>query len=77
MVLGENIVNDSVTIFRGLLDSSNSLIADPILLYKGNIDTFEILESNNDASVKLTVVSHFLVQMLVWIMQILKKNDNF
>ncbi len=59
MVLGENVVNDSVTIFRGLLDSSNSLIADPILLYKGNIDTFQISESKNDANVLLTVVSHW------------------
>ena len=40
--LNENIVNDSVEIYRGLLDSNNSIIADPILLYSGNIDTFEI-----------------------------------
>ena len=33
--LNENIVNDSVEIFRGLLNSSNSLIADPLLLYSG------------------------------------------
>ena len=59
IVLGENIVNDSVKIFRGLLDSSNSLIADPILLYQGNIDTFQISESKNNASVSLTVVSHW------------------
>ena len=59
IVLGENIVNDSVKIFRGLLDSSNSLIADPILLYEGNIDTFQISESKNNASVSLTVVSHW------------------
>ena len=59
VVLGENIVNDSVKIFRGLLDSSNSLIADPILLYEGNIDTFQISESKNNASVSLTVVSHW------------------
>ena len=30
--LNENIVNDTVEIYRGLLDSSNSIIADPILL---------------------------------------------
>tara|TARA_R100000353_G_scaffold111758_1_gene80113 strand:- start:303 stop:869 length:567 start_codon:yes stop_codon:yes gene_type:complete len=59
VVLGENIVNDSVKIFRGLLDSSNSLIADPILLYEGNIDTFQISESKNNANVSLTVVSHW------------------
>ena len=58
-VLNENIVNDSVDIFRGVLDSTNSLIADPILLYSGNIDTFQIQESETDSSVTLTVVSHW------------------
>ena len=58
-VLNENIVNDSVEIYRGLLDSNNSLIADPILLYSGNIDTFEISESATQSNVKLIVVSHW------------------
>ena len=30
--LNENVVNDSVDIFRGLLDDNNSLISDPLLL---------------------------------------------
>ncbi len=58
-VLNENIVNDSVDIFRGLLDSNNALIADPILLYSGNIDTFQINESETESIVILTVVSHW------------------
>ena len=58
-VLNENIVNDTVEIYRGLLDSNNSLIADPILLYSGNIDTFEISESATQSNVKLLVVSHW------------------
>ena len=58
-VLNENIVNDSVDIFRGLLDSNNALIADPILLYSGNIDTFQISESETESNVTLTVVSHW------------------
>ena len=57
--LNENIVNDTVEIYRGLLNSSNSLIADPILLYSGNIDTFEISESATQSNVKLVVVSHW------------------
>ena len=57
--LNENIVNDSVDIFRGLLDSSNALIADPVLLYSGNIDTFQIDESETESSVILTIVSHW------------------
>nr|BCV06661.1 MAG: hypothetical protein CM15mV140_110 [Caudoviricetes sp.] len=59
MGLNENIVNDSVDIFRGLLDSSNALIADPVLLYSGNIDTFQIDESVTESTVILTVVSHW------------------
>ena len=58
-VLNENIVNDSVDIFRGLLDSNNALIADPILLYSGNIYTFQISESETESNVTLTVVSHW------------------
>ena len=58
-VLNENIVNDTVELFRGFLDSNNALIADPILLYSGNIDTFQIEESTNSSSVNLAVVSHW------------------
>ena len=57
--LNENIVNDSVEIYRGLLNSSNSIIADPILLYSGNIDTFEISETATQSNVKLIIVSHW------------------
>ena len=57
--LNENIVNDTVEIYRGLLDSSNQLIADPILLYSGNIDTFQVSESQIDSTITLTVVSHW------------------
>tara|TARA_R100000664_G_C2746985_1_gene134597 strand:+ start:717 stop:1283 length:567 start_codon:yes stop_codon:yes gene_type:complete len=57
--LNENVVNDDVDIFRGLLDSSNALIADPLLLYSGNIDTFQIGETEKDSNVTLTIVSHW------------------
>ena len=52
-------MNDSVTIFRGFLDSNNSLISDPFLLYKGQIDTFDIQETENSSMVALGVVSHW------------------
>ena len=57
--LNENIVNDSVDIFRALLDSSNAIIADPVLLYSGNIDTFQIDESETESTIILTIVSHW------------------
>ena len=57
--LNENVVNDSVTIFRGFLDSSNALISDPFLLYQGTIDTFEISERGSDSNIIFKIVSHW------------------
>ena len=59
VVLNENVVNDDVTIFRGILNSSNALIADPILLYKGTIDGFDINEDNTKSLLNLKIVSHW------------------
>jgi hypothetical protein len=59
VVLNENIVNDAVTIYRGLLADDNSIIADPFLLYSGNIETFSVSESETDSVVNLGVVSHW------------------
>ena len=52
-------MNDSVTIHRGILDSSNALIADPILLYKGTIDGFDINETKKESLLNLKIVSHW------------------
>ena len=58
-VLNENVVNDSVTIFRGFLDDSNALIADPMMLYKGKIESFTIQETDKASSINLSIVSHW------------------
>jgi len=58
-VLNENVVNDNVDIFRGFLNDSNGLIADPFLLYKGKIESFEIQEGEKDSTVGLSIVSHW------------------
>ena len=58
-VLSENITNDSVDIYRGFLNSSNSLIADPFLFYKGQIDGFTIGETDTASTVTLDIVSHW------------------
>jgi hypothetical protein len=59
VVLNENVTNDSVTIYRGLLADDNTLIADPILLYKGNIENYSIQESEKESNVSLSIVSHW------------------
>jgi hypothetical protein len=58
-VLNENVVNDAFTMYRGFLNDSNALIADPFLIYKGTIDTFGISESETESNVTLRIVSHW------------------
>ena len=58
-VLNENIITDTVTIFRGFLDDNSALIADPFLLFKGTIDNFAIQETDSASSVSLDIVSHW------------------
>ena len=42
-----------------MLDSSNALIADPFVFYKGNIESFTIGESDTTSFVNLSIVSHW------------------
>ena len=59
LVLNENIVNASLTIYRAFLDTSNAIIADPFLLYKGNIEAYSISEAETTSTLNLNVVSHW------------------
>lgn len=58
-VLNENVVNDSVDIYRGFLDTSSALISDPFLLYRGKIDSFDISEGDKQSTVGLSIVSNW------------------
>ena len=58
-VLNENVITDTVTIFRGFLNDSNELISDPFLLYRGKIDSFDIAETDKDSQVNLSIVSNW------------------
>ena len=59
VVLAENVVNDSVTIYRAFLDANNAIIADPFLIYKGNIETYTIAEDETSSALTLNIVSHW------------------
>ena len=59
LALAENIVNDAVTIYRAFLDDNNAIIADPFLLYKGNIETYTISEDQTSSILNLNIVSHW------------------
>ena len=41
------------------LNDSNAIIADPFLLYRGKIESFEIQEGEKDSTVGLSIVSHW------------------
>jgi len=59
LVLNENIINDNVYIYRGFLDSSLALIADPFLLFYGTINDYKITDNTTIATVIVTVTSHW------------------
>ena len=59
ITLNENVINDSVKVFRGMLDDNNALISDPFLLYDGHIDKFEITETEEETDIIYTIVSHW------------------
>ena len=59
LVLNENIINDSVTIHRGLLADDNTILDDPFLLYKGSIENYEIQEKETSSTLSLSIVSHW------------------
>lgn len=59
IALNENIINDNVYIYRGFLDSNLALISDPFLLFYGTIDEFKIADNTDNASLILTITSHW------------------
>ena len=59
VALNENIINDTVQIYRGFLDSSNALIGDPFLLYDGFINQYSIEDDTNTAGIGLEITSHW------------------
>ncbi len=59
VVLNNNVIGDVVKIYRGFLNSSNALIADPFLIYYGTIDEANIIDDGSTATVKLNITSHW------------------
>lgn len=57
IILNENIINDSVKIWQGFLDTSNALIADPYLLFDGTINQYSIEDDTKTALVGLELTS--------------------
>jgi len=59
VVLNTSVTGDIVRIYQAYLDSSNSIIADPFLLYYGTIDDVKIQDNATTASLTINVTSHW------------------
>ena len=59
VALNENIINDTVQIYRGFLDSSNALISDPFLLFSGFINAYSIEDDTTTSLIGFNITSHW------------------
>tara|TARA_R100001129_G_C5260523_1_gene230994 strand:+ start:33 stop:599 length:567 start_codon:yes stop_codon:yes gene_type:complete len=59
IALNENIISSTINIYRGLLNSSNSLIADPFQIFKGFVNEYAIEDDTQTARLTLNISSHW------------------
>jgi hypothetical protein len=59
LLLNNNYMNKPVKVYRGFLNDSQALIADPFLLFDGRISSFTLEEDTTSSSVNIIVASHW------------------
>ena len=59
LILNNDYMEKEAEIYRGFLNSSQSLIADPFLLFKGRVESFNIDEDINTSVISLSIASHW------------------
>lgn len=59
LLLNNNYMNKVAKVFRGFLDDSQTLIADPFLLFDGRISNFSLEENATTSSVNVVIASHW------------------
>ena len=59
LLLNNDYMDKEAEIYKGFLDSSQQLIADPFLLFKGRIESFAIDEDANSSQVSISIASHW------------------
>jgi hypothetical protein len=59
LLLNNNYMNEPAKIYRGFLDDSQALIADPFLLFDGRISSFTLEENATSSSVNVIISSHW------------------
>jgi hypothetical protein len=59
LLLNNDYMDKEAEIYKGFLDSSQALIADPMLLFKGRIESFSIEEDATNSQVSISIASHW------------------
>jgi len=59
LFLSSEYMDRDVEIYKGFLDTTQTLIADPFLLFKGRVESFNIDESLESSDVKVIATSHW------------------
>lgn len=59
LFLSNNYMEKEAEVYKGLLNTSEAVIADPFLLFKGRIESFSIDESINQSNANIVVASHW------------------
>jgi hypothetical protein len=59
LFLNNNYMSKDVEVYKGFLDASQALIADPFTLFKGKIEFFSVDEEINNSTVNISVASHW------------------
>ena len=59
LFLNNNYMEKEAEVYKGFLDTNETLIADPFLAFKGRIESFNIDESINNSNARIVVASHW------------------
>jgi hypothetical protein len=59
LFLSNSYMEKEAEVYKGFLNTSEAVIADPFLLFKGRIESFSIDESINQSNANIVVASHW------------------
>ncbi len=59
LLLNNNYMNKPAKVYRGFLNDSQALIADPFLLFDGRISSFTLEENATTSSINVIITSHW------------------
>ena len=59
LLLNNEYMEKEAEIYKGFLNSSQGLISDPFLLFKGRIESFSLEEDANNSTLNISIASHW------------------